>query len=509
MIIYCQKTPLVFEPLSQLFQKLNYQPESHTDKRIMRLLHPFDIVKSTAILDSHLTDRQEKEGQLRFTGAKYLDVLLLHFAREINKRYDTDIEFVFTPGYEPHPQLMLFIKFYSYFRKNGCRLTWAESLSKEDNYSSFYDLNSIKNEAGQNIDKVLELSKKCIRVKDYYSALNLLKMIEASGKSKTQNREFLIQISMCSRVLDRNFESFFYNEELSKVGDDKAFSLAKYSLAMLDLRKLPRPYRDFERAKRNLDEAFNVLSKANYLKSDVDLIFNRNGYALALFQEGKVEEAANIVSEGIDKLNKIEGEYAFFHKSVLLYNLFQCHKRLGNFEEAELTANELLKIDYQYHNYHVKLIEYYNSLNKTDRAKRACLSAIQMDDTFFGFHHLLGVVLQMRKEYDQAIHAYRTALSLNPFHFESLKCLCILLKEGNKYMELVTLIEDSNRIDLDEYQGSVLFNFYIVALLNLDSVNPQLVEKIQSEISNGNGKNGFSKKILEISQYARADRKEN
>ncbi len=78
------------------------------------------------------------------------------------------------------------------------------------------------------------------------------------------------------------------------------------------------------------------------------------------------------------------------------------------------------------------------------------------------------------------------------------------LRASRFYREVSTnsfnLIDDSCRIKLNEHQGSILFNFYIVALLCLDNTNQSLAELIKAEISNS--EKGYTKRIKHLSEYA-------
>jgi len=107
---------------------------------------------------------------------------------------------------------------------------------------------------------------------------------------------------------------------------------ANYGISMLYLRHHPQYLRDMGYAERLLNDAFELASSSE--SSQFTRIFNRNGYALVLFRKGERNRAIELLTWAEQELSKIDGDVSVMHRSVILFNIAQCHSANGNSDSS-------------------------------------------------------------------------------------------------------------------------------------------------------------------------------
>jgi tetratricopeptide (TPR) repeat protein len=150
---------------------------------------------------------------------------------------------------------------------------------------------------------------------------------------------------------------YYYN--LSKI-DQSPLSVVKanYPLSMLYLRHHKFNKLNLEKGKKYLEEAFSIIKSGvlDYLdetEKQFYTVFNRNGYGLVLFKEGKEKKAIDLLNWGLETLTGVEDKH-YMHKSVIIYNICQCYKKLMQYDKAIEKYQELLEIDYAFTEYILK-----------------------------------------------------------------------------------------------------------------------------------------------------------
>lgn len=229
------------------------------------------------------------------------------------------------------------------------------------------------------------------------------------------------------------------HSEVSSVRDNKIIISSFYILAMTHLRHHPNGLKDMMKAQKYLDKALELMKDDNFAHDDrkFSSIFNRNGYALILFNEGRVDEAISLL---IDKLIEIEplikekGEYILLHKTVLLYNLYQCYVALDRLDEAESTLKKLIQLDYYDLDYRYELVRFYFNINNLEQGKVELdqISKLDIEDypthqSYLGFYYLEKNDLPVAKEhYANAYHTNVNAKKANEFLYNYLYTLYAL-----------------------------------------------------------------------------------
>lgn len=134
-----------------------------------------------------------------------------------------------------------------------------------------------------------------------------------------------------------------------------------YPTSMLHLRHHPKILQDPKVARDLLEHSFNLLqnTEASAVISSDELdfhrVFNRNGYALILFKDGKIKEAVDLLKWGLSVLGDKGGKF-HMHKSVILYNIYQCYKQSDDIAKAHEYIDMVLEIDPMFPEYWLEKI---------------------------------------------------------------------------------------------------------------------------------------------------------
>lgn len=193
---------------------------------------------------------------------------------------------------------------------------------------------------------------------------------------------------------------------------------ALYGKSMLYARHHPDGLRDIDTAAACLDHAYGIIGNLSELErahDDVvfEEVFNRNGFALVLFRRGHVDEALDLLKDGVTRLSATTERVAI-HRSVLIYNLAQCHKQLGDIEAAIRTFDQLLDVDPYMAEYHLEAAKCLSAAGDHARSVEECEIAVALDDTLAISWRMLGLAHLSCGRLDAAVHAYSRAVRLEP-----------------------------------------------------------------------------------------------
>ncbi|MBC1456141.1 tetratricopeptide repeat protein [Listeria newyorkensis] len=231
---------------------------------------------------------------------------------------------------------------------------------------------------------------------------------------------------------------------------------AYYILAMIYMRHHPKSLKNTEKAHKYLDTAYKLLNQKDFSHDDKEFtkIFNRNGYALILFASGDVKAAIELLKEKINQLENeiipIKGEYALLHKTVLMYNLYQCYLQQGLSDEAEEVLLEIKKIDFYDTDYRYDLVKLYFDKGELEKGKEELESISDLKSmdypthfSYLGYYYLEKNQLIKAKEYYfkaflTLVHSYK----YNEYLYNYLYVLYMLEEQE-------TIIQLSNTINLE------------------------------------------------------------
>lgn len=231
----------------------------------------------------------------------------------------------------------------------------------------------------------------------------------------------------------------YYFERMHACGSLLYQVKASYVLAMLFARHHPAYLRSDDKAAEYLESAYRLLETATTAEvPDVRFqrVFNRNGYALVVFRRGRVEEAADYLINGLRELDEDASETVSLHKSVLLYNLAQCYKALGQTEQTIATYRQLISLDPEFCEYRLELAKCLldQDTPQTDAEAQACLlEAYALDPTNPDCHSLLGYTASTNGQYEHAQTFYRLAYDSDPENPEYAYDLAFVLVQTGRY----------------------------------------------------------------------------
>lgn len=231
---------------------------------------------------------------------------------------------------------------------------------------------------------------------------------------------------------------------------------AYYILAMIYMRHHPKNLKNTEKAYEYLDIAYQLLNHKTFSHDDKEFakIFNRNGYALILFASGDVMAAIELLKEKIKKLENdvipLKGEYVLLHKTVLMYNLYQCYLQQGLINKAEEILLQINEIDFYDTDYRYDLVKLYFDNGELEKGKEALdsISDLKSKDypthfSYLGYYYLeKNQLIQAKEYYCKAFFTLITPYRYNEYLYNYLYVLYMLEEQE-------TILQLKNTINLE------------------------------------------------------------
>lgn len=287
-----------------------------------------------------LTENQSVNYQLRFFGREYAYAIINNIAVKIKTKIAAERKIEF--NLYKYSELELF------FVERLCELTNNIILSYKKN-------NNIKSVVSD-FENFLYFLNKGDNVTSDIIWHNLIE----SKLDDTQKLSFYHTSGLMFKSLKRTLASetmlkmVIENDYIDK--EHIAIKVkAMYILAMNYLRNNYSELRSITKAKILLDSAYKIAdNELAYLGKQQQFIkiFNRNGYALAMFQEKRVAECIKLLQEILFQISQIvndslecENKHYQLHKVVIMYNLYQCYLKRGSLREAENILIQLIELD--------------------------------------------------------------------------------------------------------------------------------------------------------------------
>ncbi|WP_367144221.1 tetratricopeptide repeat protein [Pantoea stewartii] len=363
-------------------------------------LYPLENIDRTEL---SLTDKMDPDNQIRYFLADRTLKKVSEFAKKIAERGTKKVRINLI-----HAESVLIRHF-------------AQALSRMKVETAFEEFSEQKsqNELTQNEKKlitqlirgysgdehfVIGSIKKIVNCGDVFSAEYLLEHGLKYFKSfETANANLIGTIKNC---VNKPIEAEYYYLKIKEQNDPLALVVANYPLSMLYLRHHKQEKRNLEKGKYYLTEAYDYIQNGgldSLSKEDREFytVFNRNGYGLILFREGKVSEAISLLNWGIETLSSDTPKH-HMHRSVILYNVCQCYKKIRDFDSAINCYKQLLEIDYVFPEYHLEMG--LCLLEKGDlSAYEKCLKeALRLNPYHSDSHYYYSLFLADRENYELA-----------------------------------------------------------------------------------------------------------
>ncbi|HFU4002128.1 TPA: tetratricopeptide repeat protein, partial [Streptococcus suis] len=170
--------------------------------------------------------------------------------------------------------------------------------------------------------------------------------------------EYILNLAAAYNQLYEVEKAEYYLELARKLGDKNIIIEANYMLAMLFARHHKKHLLNDSYSKALLNEAYSYFGD----EVTINKIFNRNGYALLLFKERRVDDAISMLKECINSLihlKKISNDSAIeIHESVLVYNVLQCYFSKKNHNQVDKYFRKLELLDPNFLEYKIEYARY-------------------------------------------------------------------------------------------------------------------------------------------------------
>lgn len=251
-----------------------------------------------------------------------------------------------------------------------------------------------------------------------------------------------------------------------------------YSLAMLYARHHRRALRCNTQAKSYLEEGFDLLTNAknrqdvseiNKESIEYEKVFNRNGYALILYREGKYSEVIEMLENCIAHLDYSKYSRGIHH-TVLLNNLARAYQACGKYEEALEKINLCISIDPYFAEYWSDLASIYCDTGNYEQALESAYRALSISKVISEIPALIGYIYSVRamqstederkEDLEKSTEFYRKALTIEPKD-EYRLLIAHNLAELTEYEKCLKVLLDIDKNHLSQYQKE---DFEIISL---------------------------------------------
>ncbi|MBC2195557.1 tetratricopeptide repeat protein [Listeria booriae] len=330
------------------------------------------------------------------------------------------------------------------------------TINSNEIYDSFYKETSL-HIPDINIDSI-----RCyLNIGDSWTAIWIgEKLLQMDGKQSSFELMHILALAYNSMANTLAGENLLMKLIQLDLKDNPKYNKSKisayYILAMIYMRHHPKNLKNTEKANKYLDTAYQLLNQKGFSHDDKEFtkIFNRNGYALILFTNGDVKGAIELLNEKISQLENdiipIKGEYALLHKTVLMYNLYQCYLQQGLSNKAEEILLQINKIDFYDTDYRYDLVKLYFDNGELEKGKEALdnISDLKSIDypthlSYLGYYYLeKNQLVQAKEYYYKAFLTLITPYRYNEYLYNYLYVLYML-------EEHETILQLKNTINLE------------------------------------------------------------
>jgi tetratricopeptide (TPR) repeat protein len=393
--------------------QMGYVPSSAAEALAWRILDPHSPNKTLGALS--LTDQMNYDNQIRFFLAERIDRMLGNIANKV-PMFLSELEILHDGSLDEGSS-----RFFQLVSNHIPVVIRHESNPK----SSIPALNVVEEIINSLLTShelladpafYLEQARSYLNIGNGWTSEKLLKKLYSFYPNIETAQLLAFALNMQGKPLEA--EAFYQAWMQSDRPEDKV--RAAYVLSMLYARHHDSTLRSHEKAKSYLIFAHEILkqhSSSSYFDYEFDLVFNRNGYALILFREGKMYEAEALLAWGIEKMKKQDSPKERMHLSVLFFNISQIYEQLQEWEKCLNAIESLISIDPNFSEYHAE------------------------------FARLL---IKARRNFTGAAREIQTALNLDPSAFDSEILYEILYEfsENGHYNEVIDLVSAARQVKI-------------------------------------------------------------
>ncbi|WP_089156335.1 tetratricopeptide repeat protein [Micromonospora sp. NBS 11-29] len=223
-------------------------------------------------------------------------------------------------------------------------------------------------------------------------------------------------------ALGRPMEALALYDEARRHTDNPTVHMqAAYATSMIYTRHVETGERDHRQARAWSNAAIAYAR----LMSDpreraAHLVFNRNGLALVAMHEGQLEEALQLVTEGLADLDQTLGtDQHQLHRSVLRHNRSQLLSALGKPDEALVELDAVITNDPNYAEYHLDRGSLLRRLGRPEDALVSYERALRLSPPFPEVHYNRADTLLELGQVEAALAGFSYVLELDPQHLDA------------------------------------------------------------------------------------------
>ncbi|QDY44249.1 tetratricopeptide repeat protein [Candidatus Pantoea soli] len=413
-----------------------------------KFLFPLEVFDKSEL---SLTDKIGPDDQIRYFLSERVFRKVSEFARKIADKGVSELEL--DVKYSGFPLISSFIQALFRMNVNVQLVTWSTEEEPGDMSESEVQLvkEVIKGSNGD-LNIIEPATHKIINAGDIFSADHLLEhSIQFFEHFAERNAGLIGVIKNC---INSPLEAEYYYNLSKQSGDALQTVKANYTLSMLFLRHHAANNRNLSKGRTLLDEAYHIIQNGGLAYTGADTenfykVFNRNGYGLILFREGRSEEAIELLRWGIDQLSD-EYNIHYMHRSVIMYNICLCYKRLQRFDEAIEEFKKLLDIDYAFPEYHLEMGFCLKEKGDIDGYVSCIKNALLVSPLHSDSHYLMSLALLDDENYADAEYHARTAWEVAGDDVTAYN-YAYILSFNNKYELLDSLLPSLKSGSLPEW----------------------------------------------------------
>lgn len=313
--------------------------------------------------------------------------------------------------------------------------------------------------------ELVELAWERLRVGDPWGCTILLEDSPPSERNARAHQA----LATAYVALDRPFEAEVHFLKWIEAGDALDSARGKYGLAMLLARFHVADRRDDSRAAHYLNSALGDLRMAREDSPSLDTtfeeVFNRNGFALLEFRAGRSDAALALLESGLERLPD-SSPRNHLHRSVLLYNIAQVYRRVGEHEQAITMYQALLRLDPNMPEYHCEYALSLMAVGCLGKAIAEVKVALTLDPYVPESHALHGYLSMRAEEFQDALVHYRRACQLSP-NFGNIYGYAYCANECGEYVTALEILAAAEGAHLSNHDRRNLASLNAEILVHL------------------------------------------
>jgi tetratricopeptide (TPR) repeat protein len=273
----------------------------------------------------------------------------------------------------------------------------------------------------------------------------------------------------------RTIESEFYYRRT--LGDDSPSRAAWTctALAMFYLRDHPPYLHSPAHALELIEQGHHLLEQAQGSHDlEWDVAFNRNTYAYFLTRRGDVQGAIDLLDRNIEALGSQppatqpdQLKRFLIFKSLYLFNLSMCYRRLGRIPEALDICAELVTIDPNYPEYQMEVALCHLTQGDHRTALEWLTRAASLDPTIAEIHSNMGICWQELGGPARSLDCFREARCLDRGRPDLDYDYAYALSELNRYPECLRVLDEIDLARTSPAQYEDILSLKAEALANL------------------------------------------